>query len=94
MVYQSEKALGEIGDKISEDEKSAIQTEIDGVKEALKTEDTEKIKAATESLEKKFGEIATKMYQQAQPQGAPEAGAAQPDDNTVDAEYTVDEENK
>ncbi len=94
LVYQSEKALGEIGDKISAEEKATIQTEIDMVKDALKTEDTEKIKAATDSLEKKFGEIATKMYQQAQPQGAPEAGAAQPDDNTVDAEYTVDDENK
>ena len=100
LVFQSEKALGEIGDKISAEEKATIQTEIDKVKDALKTEDTEKIKAATEDLEKKFGEIATKMYQQAQPQeGAPDMGAgaqqsAPNDDNTVDAEYTVDDDNK
>ena len=96
LVFQSEKALGEIGDKISAEEKATIQTEIDKVKDALKTEDTDKIKAATEELEKKFGEIATKMYQQAQPEGTPDMGAgaqqsAGADENTVDAEYTVDD---
>ena len=100
LVFQSEKALGEIGDKISAEEKATIQTEVDKVKDALKTEDTEKIKAATEELEKKFGEIATKMYQQAQPEGTPDngAGAQQSadngDGNTFDAEYTVDDDNK
>ena len=95
LVFQSEKALGEIGDKISAEEKATIQAEVDKVKDALKTEDTEKIKAATEELEKKFGEIATKMYQQAQPEGTPDNGAGQnADDNTFDAEYTVDDENK
>ena len=94
-MFQSEKALGEIGDKISAEEKATIQTEIDKVKDALKTEDTEQIKAATDELEKKFGEIATKMYQQAQPQGAADgAGQQAADDGTVDAEYTVDDENK
>ena len=97
LVFQSEKALGEIGDKISAEEKATIQTEIDKVKDALKTEDTEKIKAATEELEKKFGEIATKMYQQAQPEGTPDNGAGQSagndDGNTFDAEYTVDDNN-
>ena len=98
LVFQSEKALGEIGDKISAEEKATVQAEIDKVKDALKTEDTDKIKAATDELEKKFGEIATKMYQQAQPQGTPDAGTQQsgtaPDDGTVDAEYTVDDDNK
>ncbi len=100
LVFQSEKALGEIGDKISAEEKATIQTEIDKVKDALKTEDTDKIKAATEELEKKFGEIATKMYQQAQPEGTPDMGAGAQqsagadDGNTFDAEYTVDDENK
>ena len=97
LVFQSEKALGEIGDKISAEEKATIQAEIDKVKDVLKTEDTEKIKAATEELEKKFGEIATKMYQQAQPEGTPDNGAGQSagndDGNTFDAEYTVDDNN-
>ena len=99
LVFQSEKALGEIGDKISAEEKATIQAEVDKVKDALKTEDTDKIKAATDELEKKFGEIATKLYQQAQPEGAPDMGAdpqqgAANDANTFDAEYTVDDENK
>ena len=98
LVFQSEKALGEIGDKISAEEKATIQAEVDKVKDALKTEDTDKIKAATDELEKKFGEIATKLYQQAQPEGAPDMGAGaqqtNADENTVDAEYTVDDENK
>ena len=98
LVFQSEKALGEIGDKISAEEKATIQAEVDKVKDALKTEDTDKIKAATDELEKKFGEIATKLYQQAQPESAPDMGAGaqqtNADDNTVDAEYTVDDENK
>ncbi len=97
LVFQSEKALGEIGDKISAEEKATVQTEIDKVKDALKTEDTDKIKSATDELEKKFGEIATKMYQQAQPEGTPDMGAGAQqgpsDDNTVDAEYTVDDNN-
>ena len=86
-----------IGDKISAEEKATIQAEIDKVKDVLKTEDTEKIKSATEELEKKFGEIATKMYQQAQPEGTPDNGAGQSagndDGNTFDAEYTVDDNN-
>ena len=99
LVFQSEKALGEIGDKISAEEKATIQAEVDKVKDALKTGDTEKIKSATDELEKKFGEIATKLYQKAQPEGTPDMGAgaqqsAPNDDNTVDAEYTVDDENK
>ena len=81
------------------EEKATIQAEVDKVKDALKTEDTDKIKAATDELEKKFGEIATKLYQQAQPEGAPDMGAdpqqgAANDGNTFDAEYTVDDENK
>ena len=96
LVFQSEKALGEIGDKISAEEKATIQAEVDKVKDALKTEDTDKIKAATDELEKKFGEIATKLYQQAQPEGTPDMGAdaqqgAANDGNTFDAEYTVDD---
>ena len=63
---------------------------------SAKTEDTDKIKAATDELEKKFGEIATKLYQQAQPEGTPDMGAdaqqgAANDGNTFDAEYTVDD---
>ena len=53
LVFQSEKALTDLGDKLSADEKSGVQAEIEKVKEALKGTDTEMIKAATEGLSKK-----------------------------------------
>ncbi|MBQ8002090.1 MAG: Hsp70 family protein, partial [Clostridia bacterium] len=91
MVYQCEKALGEVGDKITEDEKSGIQTEIDKVKEALKGTDTEKVKAAVEELTKKFYEIAPKIYQQPNGEGAaPNAGGPNAD-GVYDAEFTQDD---
>ena len=69
MVYQSEKTLGEIGDKIDAADKDGVQAEIDKVKEALKGTDTERIKAATEELSKKFYAVSEKLYQQANPNG-------------------------
>ena len=101
MVRQTEKALEDLGDKVSADEKAGVQAEIEKVKEALKTDDTEKIKNTTEELSKKFYEISQKLYQQAQAaqaaQGGADAGAqqgGQSEDGTVDAEFTVDDENK
>ncbi len=87
-VYQTEKTLGELGDKISEEEKSTIQSAIDKLKEANKGTDLEAIKAATEEVQKAFYAVSEKLYQQANPQG----GAQQPgDDGVVDADYeTVD----
>ncbi len=78
LVFQSEKALGELGDKVSPDEKSRVESEIEKVKEALKGTDTEMIKMATESLSKAFGEIAQKIYAQQGPQqGTPDMGGQQ-----------------
>ena len=65
MVYQCEKTLGELGDKISADEKKGIEDEIAKVKEALKGTDTEAIKNSTDELMKKFGEVSQKIYAQA-----------------------------
>ncbi len=90
MVYQCEKALGEVGDKITEEEKSGIQTEIDKVKEALNGTDSEAIKAAVDSLTKKFYEIAPKIYQQPGQEGAPNAGAPN-SDGVYDAEFTQED---
>ncbi|MBE6911178.1 MAG: molecular chaperone DnaK [Ruminococcaceae bacterium] len=96
MVYQTEKTLGELGDKITEDEKAGVQAEVDKLKEALKGTDSEAIKAQTEALTKKFYEISEKLYKEAQAaqaaQGA-EGAAADPGadmggDNVVDADYT------
>ncbi len=92
LVYQSEKTLSEIGDKVEQADKDAVQAEIDKVKEALKGTDNDQIKAATEALQQKFYEISTKLYQQANPQGAqPGADAGQQpggDENVYDADFT------
>ena len=78
LVFQSEKALSELGDKVTPEEKSRVEGEIAKVKEALKGTDTEMIKMATDSLSKAFGEIAQKIYAQQGPQqGAPDMGGQQ-----------------
>ncbi len=99
LVYQSEKALGELEGKIDESEKSAVQAEVDKVKEALKGSDTEAIKAATEELQKKFYEISSKLYQQQAQSGAQDApgadaGQAQNGENVYDADFTENNDNK
>ena len=90
-VYQTEKALADLGDKISADEKSSIQTAVDHLKEVNKGTDLAAIKAATEEVQKAFYAVSEKLYQQANPQGA-QGGYQQPgDDGVVDADYeTVD----
>ena len=97
MVYQTEKTLGEIGDKISEDEKKDIQAEVDKLKEMLKKEpiETEDVKNQTEAVSKKFYAVSEKLYaaaqQQAQAQqaegGAQADAGSQGDPNVVDADY-------
>jgi len=91
LVYQSEKTLGELGDKVEQADKDAVQTEIDKVKEALKGTDNELIKSATEALQQKFYEISSKLYAQANPQGAQpgaDAGAQPNGENVYDADFT------
>ena len=89
-VYQTEKTLNELGDKISESEKASIQSAVDKLKEVNKGTDIAAIKAATEEVQKAFYAVSEKLYQQANPQGA-QGGYTQPDDGVVDADYeTVD----
>ncbi len=83
-VYQTEKTLNELGDKISAEEKSNIQSAVDRLKEVNKGTDLEAIKMATEEVQKAFYAVSEKLYQNAAPQG--EAGAA-PNDGPVDADY-------
>ncbi len=98
VAYQTEKTLGELGDKISADEKAKIQSAVDHLKEVNKGTDVEAIKAATDEVQKAFYAVSEKLYQQAGPQGqagGPQAGAQggnKPgDDGVVDADYeTVD----
>ena len=89
-IYQTEKTLGELGDKISAEEKASIQAAVDKLKEVNKGTDVEAIKAATEEVQKAFYAVSEKLYQQANPQGQP--GQQTPgDDGVVDADYeTVD----
>ena len=108
LVYQTEKTLGELGDKISADEKASVQTEVDKLKELLKASplDTEAVKAQTDTVQKSFYSISEKLYAQAQQAQQAQQGAAQGQqaggaqqgpggDNVVDAEYTeVDDNNK
>ena len=74
MVYQAEKTLGEMGDKIPAEDKSKVQSGIDNLKEKLKGEDTAAIKAATEELTQAFYAVSEKLYQQQAPQGDPNMG--------------------
>ena len=100
MVYQAEKTIADLGDKIPADEKSAFEAEIANVKTALSGQDVDKIKDATDKLTKKFHEFSEKLYQQqaAQQQaaGGADAGAgAAAGDDTVEADYkVVDDDDK
>ena len=95
VVYQSEKTLNEMGDKVSENDKAPVLAAIEKLKEAQKGTDVEAIKAATDEVQKAFYAVSEKLYQNAAPQGDPNAagaaGGAQNngagDDGVVDADY-------
>ena len=102
LVYQAEKTLSEVGDKVPESEKAPVQAGLDKLKEALKGEDTDAIKAATEELTQLFYKMSEKLYQQAAPQGDPNMGGQPGGDPNggqqyYDADYKVvddDDQNK
>ena len=75
MVFQCEKTLTDLGDKVSADEKAKVQSKIDALKEALKGTNTDEIKSKQEDLQKDFYEMSAKMYQKQAPQGPPDMGA-------------------
>jgi len=93
MVYQSEKTIADLGDKITPDDKNELEGRVAALKEALKGTDIDAIKAKQEELQKKFYEVSEKVYQaQAQqaPQGEgfdPNAAAGGNEDPYVDADY-------
>ena len=95
VIYQTEKTLGELGDKITEAEKNEIQAAVDNLKEVNKGTDVAAIKAATEAVQQAFYKVSEKLYQQAHPQGGagcdPNCGGSCGSDGVVDADYeTVD----
>ena len=100
MVYQTEKLLSEEGDKFSADDKSALQTKVDTLKEALKGDNEDAIKSAQEDLTNKFYEVSQKLYEAAQAAQNAQAGP-QADPNAqaggnagyTDADYTEVDDN-
>jgi molecular chaperone DnaK len=98
MIYQSEKTIADLGDKLESGDKATIQAAIEKVRTALKGTDTESIKAATEELSKAFYAASEKIYSQAaQPGADPNAGAQEgPQDGGqyYDADYEVVDDDK
>ncbi len=74
MIFQSEKTLNDLGDKVSDAEKAEVQAAIEKLKSTVAGGNTEDIKADTEALEKSFYKLSEKLYQQANPQGDPNMG--------------------
>ncbi len=91
MVYQCEKTLADMGDKIPADDKGKVQGALDKLKETLKGQDTAAIKADTEALQQAFYAVSEKLYQQANPQGAQPGGdsGASQEGQYYDADYKV-----
>ncbi len=99
MIYTTEKTLTDLGDKITEDEKNKINTAKDALKEAVKGEDIDLIKAKQEELQKELYAVSEKLYkaaaaeQQAQQQ-AQQNGQQANADNVYDADFTDVDDNK
>ena len=106
LVYQTEKQLEELGDKISADDKAKITAKLDALKAVKDGEDLEAIKKATEELTQEFYAISSKMYADAQGAAGAQGAGFDPnnmggananqgpahDDNVVDADFEVKDE--
>ena len=94
LIYDTEKQLKDLGDKLSDAHKTEVQNELDAFKKVRETNDTEQIKSAMENFTQKVYQVFGKIYQQQQAQAGTDAnqnaGGQQPnDDGTVDADYDV-----
>ncbi|QDJ58676.1 molecular chaperone DnaK [Weissella hellenica] len=89
LIFQSEKTLEEVGDKLPEDDKKPVEDGVADLKAAKEADNLEDMKAKKEALEKVSQELAVKLYQQAQPAEGQEGAAqeGQSDDNTVDGDF-------
>jgi molecular chaperone DnaK len=96
MVYQCEKTITDLGDKLDSNDKADLQADIDAVKETLKGTDTAKIKEEQEKLTKKFYEVSEKIYKQ--PGANPDAASAGPqtdeNGNVVSDDFNVKDDDK
>jgi molecular chaperone DnaK len=100
LTMQVEKVLNDFGDKVSESDKAPVLEKCNALKEALKTDNIDDIKAKSDELQKLISDISTKVYQQAAPQGDPtQAGGFDgsayqdsndnnDDDGVIDADFT------
>ncbi len=90
-VFQSEKQLKEYGEKLTSETKTKIETATERLKEALKTENLDEMRSATEAMNQTWQSASAEMYQQAQPENGngdqPTEPEATKDDNVVDAEF-------
>ena len=86
LIYEMEKQLRENGDKLSDEDKATVQSELDEFKKVKETNDVEQIKAAIEPLTQKVYQIFGKLYQQENPQGAPDMEQQTPPDAPVENE--------
>ena len=91
LIYQTEKTLNELGDKVDANDKASIESAVNDLKEKNKGNDIAAIKASTEALQKAFYAVSEKLYQNAAPQqGQPQQGAANNGSNPdepIDADY-------
>ena len=98
LVYTTDKALKEHGDKVDEETRKGIESALEDLKKAIEGDDPEEIKSKTEALAQASQKLGEVMYQQAQDEAAAGEGSAEgdaPKDDVVDAEFEeVDEEEK
>ena len=104
MLFETEKQMNELGDKVTADEKSKVDAAREDLKKAVEANDVEDIKAKIEALTQAFYPISSRIYQEAQQAQASTAGSgeqaqdsaqsADPNGNTVDADYEVVDEDK
>ena len=107
MVYQTEKSMADLGDKLQGEEKSALEEKLTALKSAISGGNVDEIKQKTEELQKKFYEVSERVYKEAAAQqraagatpgadaGAAGAQSAPGDDGVVDADFTeVDDDKK
>ncbi len=78
MAFQAEQVISESGDKLSADDKSNLQSKVDALKESLKGDNIDDIKAKQDDLQKVFYDVSAKLYQQANPQGGADASGFDP----------------
>ncbi|QEA58486.1 molecular chaperone DnaK [Leuconostoc koreense] len=99
LIFQTEKTLEEVGDKLGDDEKKPTQDALEALKKAKEDAaaddaDLTDLKAKSEELTKVAGELAMKLYQQAAPKDGAEGDANSADDNTVDGDFEEVDPNK